>query len=272
MNQNSPQQTWTSHSLDRWIGFEVSKVTHPDMPQLELDRKGLNELFLITQATMFEFELVDMRYLFNFMRHADSAKINYEAARRDLLAFSANHRALGSLFGAFRHLEQGLAAFNHAQAHFREMVGTTDDLHPVLRNLLARARAIYNVSKHMEEGADPEKREARLEAQRAGKQKQVAAAWPAGGTMGWWISNDGIHTTEAHVSYRDLCELIGSIHEVAYRAATGQLWLAGKPPVPSGFADSPPAAPAKPIVPPAVGSGAGDGDGSHCHQPGIASS
>ena len=178
----------SDYTLDIFIAPKLSKLTECNAPDLsDLTDQWLNNIIL---NNIFNFNLPDKEkaYLLNFLRRVEAAFYEYNKARNALTEYITTDRNIISpIFHALNHFETLFAQLYQAYLLLKSATELKlfekDD-----NSELDRVNKIYNVSKHMyeriENGTLPEK-----------------------GTCAIWITNKGIESTDAAITFVELKDI-----------------------------------------------------------------
>jgi hypothetical protein len=199
---------FSNAGLDMFVSQDLSKLTacHPLPLSIELpDRSEWFSKFILNRA--FRNHVPDERaaLAFAIIRRADAAVDEWELACE---ATMRSVRKPAVYFEVLRHFEscvaglwQGLEFGRRTLKAERLREGDPDGYKLFQRgdgSVYERLNHIYNVSRHY----DP-------------------SALPQGDLHRVWLSNDGMHTREHHITFEDVREQLLSLARIASAIATG---------------------------------------------------
>ena len=187
----------TNYLLDNFVAHKLSALTACGAPELSSDTTWLNAFIL---STVFGVSLPSKArpYLFNFIRRAEGALSAYREARSALLEYvntprnvlSPYFRALANFEVCISQCSQGYELL--ARAAGRPLYDKHDG------SSAERLQILYVDSKHMDRMIDGRK-------------------IPAEATSAIWITNDGLESSRAALSFAELTVLLLQMSGVAER-------------------------------------------------------
>jgi len=186
----------SDYTLDIFIAPKLSKLTECNAPDLsDLTDQWLNNFIL---NNIFNLNLPDKEkaYLLNFFRRVEAAFYEYNKARNALTEYITTDRNIISpYFQALNHFETLFAQLYQAYLLLKSATELKlfekDD-----NSELNRVNKIYNVSKHMYE---------RIE----------NGTLPEQGTCAVWITNNGIESTDAAITFVELKDILIELSKLA---------------------------------------------------------
>ena len=193
MKASDPQLT--NYTLDNFIAHRLSELTTCGAPELPAETKWLNT-FILKSIFHFSIPPKTRAYLFNFLRRAEAASAAYREARRQLLEHLATpSNVVSPYFLSLAQFEvcvsqcyQGYELL--ARAAGTELYQSGDG------SAEERLQTVYVDSKHMDRMIDGEK-------------------LPEAATSGVWITNAGLESSRGAVTFQELHDLLGRMHELA---------------------------------------------------------
>ena len=187
----------TNYLLDNFVAHKLSVLTACGAAELPSDTTWLNHFIL---STVFRVNLPakTRAYVFNFIRRAEGALSAYREARTALLEYVNTPRnVLSPYFRALANFEVCIAQCYQgyellARASGEPFYDKEDG------SLAERLQILYVDSKHMDRMIDGER-------------------IPAEATAAVWITNDGVESCRAALSFGELTELLLQMSRLADR-------------------------------------------------------
>lgn len=178
--------------LDTYGAPKLSQLTECRAPELPEWKHKMANVILNSIFLGIEFPPQTQRYILNFVRRLETAVVEYQHGRAELLTYvkdlpRRNNHFLGAL-RALSHFEQCAAALYQAAQLTPALTGQ-----PVFKkgdgSPLSRLNIIYNRSKHFEDAA--------------------GVATPPATPV--WLVNEGIECTEVLLTYDDLVFVLNDL-------------------------------------------------------------
>lgn len=193
--------TFSNHFLDTSIAHKISSLTECNAPDLSSEKYNWINRFLLNAAFVVRLPNKDKALLFNFVRRVEGACTMYNLARTALVEYiSTPQNTISPYFKALLHYEVCIAQV-YQGAELLSKVNETDVFKKGDGSLLERINKIYVDSKHMDEIID------------GGKTPDKA-------TAAIWLTNEGIESARASITYDDLAGILHDLNNAAKEVAT----------------------------------------------------
>ena len=187
--------TFSNYFLDTHFAHKISSLTECNAPDLSSEKYNWINLFLLNAAVI-TFPGKDKALLFNFVRRVDGAYTTYNLARTALIEYiSTPQNTISPYFRALFHYEVCIAQI-YQGTELLCKANETDVFKKGDGSLLERVRKIYVDSKHMDKMI-------------------VGGKTPKAATTAVWLTNEGIETAHASITYDELADLLRDLNNIA---------------------------------------------------------
>jgi len=190
----------SNYFLDNFVAHELSLLTECGAPELSRKVNWIGA-FILTSAFVATLAPKKRTYVFNFLRRAEGAFSTYSEARNALIEYLQTPRNVVSpYFRALLNFEVCIAQCYQgyellATASGRKLFKPND------KSGAERLCKLYVDSKHMDKMID------------GGK-------LPTKATAAIWITNEGLESKRATVSFEELCRILSNIGDLADQLST----------------------------------------------------
>jgi len=192
---------FSSFFLDKYVAPEISSFTDasiPDMAGTSKEQGYWLTNFVLTSGLRVTMDDALRRTLYNFLRRAEAAFREYEAARHSTLKYLENRDALSGYIMAIGHWEVFLSQTYQAWcllARGQKVLFEPGDGSP-----MQRLHLLYNRAKHAESAI-------------------TSQQLPPDGTLPVWLTNDGLNCVESSLTFE---EMAGVLKDLAHWAEAVQ--------------------------------------------------
>lgn len=174
----------SGHAKDLYVAPKMSQFTTADIVDMSnFDKEQQHWVANYILNSMFGSGGVTQparQRVFHFLRRAEAAFAAHGEARELTIAYLRNKENLTAYLGGVSHWE---SFFSHAYIAFEQLRHMSKS--PLFErgdgSVLQRLNMLYNISKHANE-----------------------TQFPQDGTLPIWLENDGLHCTEAHLTFEEL--------------------------------------------------------------------
>jgi hypothetical protein len=185
---------WTNHALDKFFGHRLSELTACGAEELPALANYL-PAFLLTGIFQVSYAPKPRCYMFNLIRRAQQASYEYGQGRAFLTRYlESSNEAISPYYQALSHFEQCVALLVQA-AHFADGLLPENLFKQGSHPDLERLNRVYNASKHMEG-------------------RIASGRLPTNALTAVWITNDGLASHDANVTFQEVRDFIIGLHEV----------------------------------------------------------
>jgi hypothetical protein len=195
MHATNPRMT--NYTLDNFIAHKLSELTACDAPDLADDSTWLNT-FILSTIFRVRLEPKTRAYLFNFLRRAEGAIDAYRTACAAVREYVSTPRnVITPYFRSLSHFEiclsQAYQAYELLARASGETIYNQGDGSPE-----ERLQMLYVDSKHMDRMISGDK-------------------LPPEATAGVWITNTGLSSARASLSFAELHAILLNLHGLAQK-------------------------------------------------------
>jgi hypothetical protein len=185
----------SNYFLDNFVAHKLSLLTECGAPEISSQNGWLN-LFILTTVFKAAPPQKKRTYIFNFLRRSEGAFFAYQQARLALLEYVQSPRNVISPY--FRALLNFEVCISQCYQGYELLKTATGEklYEPNDKSEMERLRALYVASKHMDRMID------------GGK-------IPTKATAALWITNQGLESVRASVSFTELTDLLASMGRLA---------------------------------------------------------
>ena len=183
---------FTSQFKDKFVAPEISSFTAasiPDVSAVSAEQGYWLLNFMLSSALRVTMDDALRRTLYNFLRRAEAAFREYEAARQATLAYLANPNpdAVSQYIVAIGHWEVFLSQAYQAWCLLAK--GQKILFEPGDGSVTQRLNLLYNRAKHAEKAI-------------------TSQQLPPDGTLPVWLKNDGLHCVESILTFEEIAEVL----------------------------------------------------------------
>lgn len=183
----------SNYAKDKYVAPEMSKFTAAsirDMSATSAEQEQWLMNFVLNTLLRVNIEERVRQTLFNFLRRTESAFREYSLARDRTLAYLSNADAVSDYIAAIAHWEVFLSHSYQAYcllARKQQVLFKNGD-----GSVLERLNLLYNRSKHADGAIE-------------------AGQLPEDATMGIWLTNDGLRSTDSWLTFDEMAEALQEI-------------------------------------------------------------
>jgi hypothetical protein len=178
----------SNYLLDNFVAHKLSLLTECGAPELPTNTNWLNT-FILSSVFLARLPSKPRAYVFNFLRRAEGALSSYRQARSALIEYLATPRhVLSPYFRALLYFEVCISHCYQGYELLRTATGK-NFFEPNDGSGAYRLNLLYNDSKHMNE---------RIE----------RGELPTEATAAIWITNQGLESSRAALSFDELLEML----------------------------------------------------------------
>lgn len=197
--------TLTNYSLDNFVAPHLSEITVNSAPEVMTDQQNYWVRNFILN-TLIGVRLLNpaRQYIMNFLRKTESSFHEYSNARLLLSEYIASDRdAISKYLSAVLHYEVCLAQTYQACMLAKNIIGLTKVFETGDGSTLDRLNKMYNLSKHMDTTI-------------------AAGQLPEDSIIPVWLTNDGLQSHVAALSFAELAKLLEDLGKIANKLSNPQ--------------------------------------------------
>jgi len=185
----------SNYMLDNFVAHKLSLLTECGAPEISLQNRWLN-CFILTTVFKATPPQKKKAYIFNFLRRSEGAFSAYQQARLAVLEYVQSPRNVISPY--FRALLNFEVCISQCYQGYELLKTATGEklYEPDDKSEMERLQKLYVDSKHMDRMID------------GGKV-------PTEATVAIWITNEGLESARASVSFTELADLLASMGRLA---------------------------------------------------------
>jgi hypothetical protein len=187
---------FTNEALDKYVAQGMSQLTACDAPDLSTsfkERQHWIHNFILNSMFRASVKPSAKPLIFSILRRAQMSIAEYEAGRLALKQYIDGHRERWSVyFDALYRFELAIALACQGYEAIRKLAPTLKYYDSNDGTPIQRLFAIYNISKHLEPTSITD-----------------------GHLHAVWLTNDGVSTSRAAVTWAELAELLKDLGEMA---------------------------------------------------------
>jgi hypothetical protein len=190
---------FTNEFKDKYVAPYISSFTAATVPDMSAVSEAQGRWllnFVLNSGLVVRMDDATRRTLYNFLRRAEMAFRDYEAARQATLSYLANPNpdTVSEYIIAIGHWESFLS--QAYQAWCLLVRGQKILFEPGDGSIMQRLNLLYNRSKHAESAI-------------------TSQQLPADGTLPVWLQNDGLHSVETILTFSEIAEILEDLARFA---------------------------------------------------------
>lgn len=209
----------TNYTLDNFVAHQLSLLTECGATEVAVNANWLSTFIL---GSIFNFRLLPPQraYIFNFLRRAEGAFSAYGIARASLIEYvETPSNVVSPYFKALLNFELCIAQCCQAYELLRTASGeNTFEKGDCSKE--ERLNTLYNDSKHLDDRIDK-------------------GSIPTEATVPIWITNRGLESAGAELSFSEILEILQHVSWLAERLSKPNLNINSQPSAPESPPDSP---------------------------------
>jgi hypothetical protein len=183
--------------LDKYISFELSKLTQNNIPKLQNDKETYRWVnTFILQSAIHTYDESQRIFIVNILRRVESSFLHYEDGRNNLDQFLLDRQRVSSYFAAVMYFEFVLSHIHQAYKLGITMIQQDKLFVKGDNSSFERLNLLYNDTKHIEERIN------------SGTNGVVD-------TLPICLTNDCIKSSRSSLSYVELFELMNKLESIA---------------------------------------------------------
>lgn len=185
----------TDQARDRLVAPGMSTFTEATIPNMSGVCQRWLASFILNSALIFRADDATRRTNFNFLRKAEAAFREYEAARKATADYLADRRpnAISPYILAVDHWEQFLSLADQAWTVLvrgKRVLFSKED-----GSVAQRLNKLHNLTKHIDSAIK-------------GPMPTLVPQFPVDGTLPVWLANDGLHSVEGVLTFAEIADML----------------------------------------------------------------